>query len=54
MCRIEKYSKSWTERFDTEWKELDAELRLIFTKSLNSSTKKDKDERNLIDETEVL
>ena len=50
VCKIEEYSQSWMDKFDVEWRELDAELRRMFTKDLNRSDKKDKK----LDRTEVL
>ena len=51
VCKVEEYRQTLMDKFDKEWYEADAELKHIFkklfSKSLNSSDKKD-------NKTEVL
>ena len=54
VCKIEDYSQNWMDKFDREWRELDAELRRIFTKDLNTSNKKYKEKEKLSEQSEVL
>jgi len=56
VCKIEDYSQNWMDRFDVEFRELDNELRRMFTKDLNRNVKKDKNSAILSEEnkTEIL
>ena len=54
VCKIEKYTQSFMDKFDMEWRELDAELKQMFTKHLNTSSKKYKEKNKLPEQSEVL